>query len=401
MLKLKFKTSLFLWIRIFTSLVPISRFVLAEEIEVEVDFEGFSDTESDLTPFPTPTPQRDFQIRLDEEGAPMQHAHVVDQQDLGICAPTAVTTALMAFQTTSKPLSFIKSALDSILIPEGAAVFFGKSWTKNKTSHSFSILRNDFSEDPAHKSKSEPEILSWWGYNRDRTWLTVENYNRGKFVRTSQEAELLGKGKKTLGQSLSDIYNSIENIKALNTKPIVAAELLSQQIPKIPFPIAHEIFETRLDSAKMTSLVWQKIFPQVRVDPQNQVSITFGKPSNAKDIENGIRSHFLSMGTSPIGLDYCSQYLYQGNQYKAVTSRGSLFTKIRAQVRKDCGFHSSVAVGYRFNTETSIEEILIQNSWGKGCSLYHRDFSCESGKIWVPLESLKHNVLNYWKIRTI
>lgn len=69
---------------------------------------------------------------------------------------------------------------------------------------------------------------------------------------------------------------------------------------------------------------------------------------------------------NPLTLSYDANVLYDHN------SRPSVYQ------------HSSVIAGRKFNQKTGQCEYLIRNSWGRGCSQYDPNLSCEEGNIWVP-----------------
>jgi len=78
----------------------------------------------------------------------------------------------------------------------------------------------------------------------------------------------------------------------------------------------------------------------------------------------------------PIGVSYCPNVLTKGGNYYGLP---------------DCAGHISVLVGRRYNPAKDRCEYLVQNTWGESCGLYHSDWECEKGKIWVERSALTVN----------
>lgn len=87
----------------------------------------------------------------------------------------------------------------------------------------------------------------------------------------------------------------------------------------------------------------------------------------------------------PVMISYCSNLLKKGHRYKGLKNK------------KKCGFHASLIAGHR--TRNGHDEFLIRNSWGEDCSVYHSDWECKNGNIWVRADSLVKNITDFNYLR--
>lgn len=115
--------------------------------------------------------------------------------------------------------------------------------------------------------------------------------------------------------------------------------------------------------------------------------------------------HELKRNSLPVGISYCSKFLYKGDSYKGLTKAKD--GKVTSS--KDCGAHSSLIIGSRWNTSKNTCELLIRNTWGKQCNSYKAnypskaelkkkgrtvsqfDFNCEDGNIWIDYKTIENN----------
>lgn len=115
----------------------------------------------------------------------------------------------------------------------------------------------------------------------------------------------------------------------------------------------------------------------------------------------------------PIGIAYCSKVFKKNSSYKGVSlsSTGSVILKKKNDGTDDCGAHSSLVIGSRWNKKSNSCELLVRNTWGEQCSSYKKyyptktalkrkskggpvnqfDVKCEDGNIWVDYKDLEKN----------
>jgi hypothetical protein len=84
----------------------------------------------------------------------------------------------------------------------------------------------------------------------------------------------------------------------------------------------------------------------------------------------------------PLGISYCDKVLYDGRAFTP-----------KDYDTEDCGRHASLIIGRRPNPDPKFKDscqYLIRNSWGKNCSSYHDDWTCEAekGSVWVDADVL-------------
>ncbi len=106
----------------------------------------------------------------------------------------------------------------------------------------------------------------------------------------------------------------------------------------------------------------------------------------------------------PLGINYCLSVLKKGkteslanpNLTDAPPTPPMLQLNRRPINIKQCGPHSSVVTGMRFDKGSNKCQVLIRNSWGTDCSKYHADWSqkknCEGGSVWIDADVLDQNL---------
>lgn len=109
---------------------------------------------------------------------------------------------------------------------------------------------------------------------------------------------------------------------------------------------------------------------------------TLKNPSNVKSRLPYSQKDFIKTVESildnkkPVAIEYCSEMLSSGKAHSGITS-------------EKCGMHLSVIVGYRL--VNGVHQSLIQNSWGKSCGSYTKDWDCykNQGAVWVNTKTLR------------
>lgn len=85
-------------------------------------------------------------------------------------------------------------------------------------------------------------------------------------------------------------------------------------------------------------------------------------------------------------ISFCSEFLKESTYRGGGKNLWDTFTK------SQCGAHSVVIGGRRWNQKKNRCEYLIHNSWGTSCGPYSREWECEKGRVWVDADALAWNV---------
>jgi len=114
-----------------------------------------------------------------------------------------------------------------------------------------------------------------------------------------------------------------------------------------------------------------------------EVAVVEGKAPNWRTIFKKTFARELKDNRSqPLEISYCSDVLY--NPMISIATQTTTFEESKCKA-----YHSSVVVGRR-KTLAGKCQLLVRNSYGKGCTGYA--WECEQGQIWVDQDALIENI---------
>ena len=88
--------------------------------------------------------------------------------------------------------------------------------------------------------------------------------------------------------------------------------------------------------------------------------------------------------TQPIGVRYCSNFLYEREETPGLEG---YFSESDAD-KNPCNMHVSLIIGMRSIKRRN--QLLVRDSYGKSCEGYQ--FECENGNLWIDEETFSHQI---------
>jgi len=212
--------------------------------------------------------------------------------------------------------------------------------------------------------------------------------------------------------------NATTELKACKNNAIHETYDSLKDIFKSNFTITREMFakyfdpELFSDPFQIKSILKNVCDARITVNTKSTCKSMTGRDANRiKDTKYPFTRKILEELASdsvPVGISYCGYMLYGDKNFDGIKSRSPL--RFQKSQGRECGAHSSLIIGSRWNTKTNSCDLLVRNTWGTGCSKQHYpskstlqkknpgksisqyDVKCEGGNYWIDYRTLEKNI---------
>lgn len=341
-------------------------------------------------------------VRLDSPGGSMEHVPLVDQSQLGTCYAHAAVQLLDAWRfshgdknftrLTSPVYSAIKTAMDEKekSIVGGSACDVANDAIKNGSCDADYITKS-------YSSKIPEDFVSQLIEHREK-YADLLSERKGKL---KSELTYKGPDRGDIEARFREIANKIYYFEETKIEEEIASDaakdiracVQSQSAPKVP-AISNELIEKLLKEED--PVVFLDKLLQLKCPVQEKISYAAGVCKNEKisgllgpiSYSSRIDLRLSQPHANPVKISFCYRVLEKGKGYRGVTR----FFNGEKEAG-DCGHHSALVIGRRFNKKSGKCQLLVRNSFGKFCG-YSSDWECEKekGNIWVDEDVLTANI---------
>lgn len=221
------------------------------------------------------------------------------------------------------------------------------------------------------QSHMGPNLLALTGRSFQNTLARCHN----KCARAKLKKILFDK----TDEDLTLAFNSIETSHALAAQGCLAARGVSAPIlpsltgtwEAISAASPDEFMEALLSEVSQNCRQLGVVRPAVPKPTVTEIRTTqdLAKVSKAAFDDR----HVPDSKKQPFSIAYC---------WKALVRGETSYTDCEGK------FHSSTAIGRRWNAKTGRCQLLLQNHWGRKCDGMPEDWDCQGGKTWIDLEAL-------------
>lgn len=132
------------------------------------------------------------------------------------------------------------------------------------------------------------------------------------------------------------------------------------------------------------------------VSPQLQCIDLSPADKTPESFIEAMRKHFYSeqRPIQPLAISICGNLLVQGRNFEGLSKNGAQLIQ-----NENCGPHSLLVIGERFNPTSQHCEFLLRNSWGTQPKGYSKNWEREVGNVWVEEVALSRNMMGIQMIK--